>query len=567
MSSAERATLEEIARAHGGDHLAVWTFGHAVHAWLARSSRPGQPLAVRGPFSLRLRAPGSERRPDALATLRQWFEGSALQPDFAALEAQVAAPQISVRAWFEAFGLAGAREVEPPDTAALWEDFGAVANAILAGGAADRKAVKRVNEALGPAGEEDRLPAKGGKPGKGVTARVVADAAFALAEAVGRPGAGTAERRQQDAELYWDITDGPAVRRLTVGGDKKGTGDAAALARLLAHYPRGRLRDPVFLALAALECEAANGHAFVEPLKKLAELASRAGVVAVVVPVTFRSALRQAFGIEAQAEAPEDMPPGPWAGEAFLQAPGLPKVDLVGALRGWLGKQGVDGLLALLGADGAAAVEVWKQGVAGASPADLGLAAPDRAALGEAATALDARAVFPALGVGDLLAPGLFTAGSYHGLSRLGGTDHRAVKRRFAEKALESLPAAQPITEWGELKAVFGPRLTYRGELPEMEGGLVSLRLVVPGADPAFLRDLRNDLQGERMTARYGEVWTARGEVRAYMCSDYDTALLAAVLADLPAGTRLALAVGPKGVRHFALRQRGEAGPDTLLRC
>jgi hypothetical protein len=41
LDSTQRELFLEIARGHGGDHIAVWTFGHALHVLVARSVKPG----------------------------------------------------------------------------------------------------------------------------------------------------------------------------------------------------------------------------------------------------------------------------------------------------------------------------------------------------------------------------------------------------------------------------------------------------------------------------------------------------------------------------------------------
>jgi hypothetical protein len=51
-------------------------------------------------------------------------------------------------------------------------------------------------------------------------------------------------------------------------------------------------------------------------------------------------------------------------------------------------------------------------------------------------------------------------------------------------------------------------------------------------------------LKGQSLIHLYGEAWLHGTEVRGYTCSDLDVALLAQVLGDLPAGTRIAVGHG-----------------------
>lgn len=177
----ERAIAEEIARAYGGDHLHLWTFGGAAHVWLARSATPGESPAI-SCFSFRLAA--RQRQPQ-LAALRGAFEGSKLSPDFSILERLLGEPELTLPEWFAAFGVAGIK-AEPPliDPAALWADFDRVRAALCQGEAPDGKAAARLTATIERLGE--KLPRK--VPSKGPPEAVFAGPERALALAIGALG-------------------------------------------------------------------------------------------------------------------------------------------------------------------------------------------------------------------------------------------------------------------------------------------------------------------------------------------------------------------------------------------
>ena len=176
----ERVIAEEIARAYGGDHLHLWTFGGAAHVWLARSAAPGQMPAISS-FSFRLAA---RARQPQLAALREAFEGSTLSPDFSVLERLLAPAELSVPEWFAAFGVAGMKPEPLVDPAALWADFDRVRTALCRGEAPDGKAAARVNAAIERLGE--KLPKK--VPTKGPPEAAFAGSERALALAIGALG-------------------------------------------------------------------------------------------------------------------------------------------------------------------------------------------------------------------------------------------------------------------------------------------------------------------------------------------------------------------------------------------
>jgi len=539
----QRALFLEIARGHGGDHLAIWTFGHALHILVARSPSPGARPTLYGPFSVRTRVAAGTNRPGGFVEkVEGALAGSVLRPDFNSLRREIAKPELSVEASFEALGLPGARDFASPDTAAHWNEMDRAGFALLTGQPADKKDVKSLNELLEPLGDSTNLPAKA-KLGKGQIARTVANFIVDLKSTLGEPESGPWAERFRAAGFYWDITDGEAGMRLTVGTDRAGMGTSASLARLLAHFPTSLMRDPVFLAMLALECEAANGHAYVEGLSMLAEQTGVAGLVLVVANADQKSALREALGISSDDAKKNDVE-GSWCGEALISGTTLTKDDPADAARRFMVKAKATGAIAELSPGKAANLTWYKAGGEVDNANEAGLGPVDHNALSAAAKSFLPREGFIALGAGDILAPGPWHEGSYSGESAPGVEDHRAKKRRHVQKLMSSEVQATPISTMGELLSILGSSLKYQGSLSEQDGGIVSLRVVLPVEDATSVRDLRNDFKGRSLVDRYGEVWADGREVRGYSCSSLDVALLVQVLGDAPAGTMIAVGVG-----------------------
>jgi hypothetical protein len=291
------------------------------------------------------------------------LSGSSIHPDFDSLRRELAKPELSVSRCFEALGLPGARDFDSPDPAARWEDMNRVGYALLTAQPVDKKQLKNLQELLEPLSNSAKLPSKG-RLGKGETARVVADAAVDLRGVLGIP-AGAWTNRFRSASFYWDITDGAALDHLTTGADRAGIGTGASVARLLTHFPNDLLRDPFFIALLALECEAANGHSFVEALSKLAEHSATAGLVLVVALKKHHSAMRKAFGITPEVDGAG--PDGMWSGEALITDTTITKGDVMQTARNWMAKAKATGALAQLSVDGVAKVEWYKEGSSKAS--------------------------------------------------------------------------------------------------------------------------------------------------------------------------------------------------------
>ena len=538
----QRERFLEIARGHGGDHLAIWTFGHALHMLVARSPKPGARPTVHGPFSVRARMPGMTKRAGGFAdVLRAALSGAALRPDFDVLQRELTKPELSPANCFDALGVPGARDFALRDVAARWQDMDSVGRALLTAQPVDRKQLKNLNELLEPLGDT-RLPSRG-KLGKGVTARLLANALLELRDALGVPESGPWADRFKAAGFYWDICDGEALDRLTSGTDRAGIGTGASVARLLAHFPEPLLRDPLFLALLAMECEAANGHAYVEGLCALAEQTTVARLVLVAAPGAQRVAMRKAFGIDLIDDAAETSSAS-LCGEALISGTTIAKGDMAQLAHAWMVKAKVTGAVAELSPDGSVKVSYFKDGAPVKDAKDAGLSAANKAGLKDAAENFLSRAAFIALGAGDLLEPGAWRQGSYARESVPGVEDHRAKKRRHANTLLDAAPEPQPLRHAGELRSVLGARLRYIGPLHENDGGIVWLRVNPPAHDPAWLLDLRNDLKGKSFIDRYGEAWVQGSEVRGYSCSSLDVPVLIQLLGDTPAGTVITVGRG-----------------------
>ncbi|MFC0679355.1 hypothetical protein ACFFGH_16085 [Lysobacter korlensis] len=535
--ASERNALHAFAEAYGGDYVMLVTWGEALMIERIASPGPGMAPTVDASWSVRLVPLVAGRDPGVLTRLRRLFDGAAVQPDFATIERELGAPRISVAGFFKAFGIAGAREIQPPDAGALWAQLDEVAAALLAGEAPPKPALAAVNAVLAESG--DKLPGKPARPGKGATASALVNACHVFSERLPEPTSGAWAERKHAADTVVRVEDSPARRGMTFGRDAKGVGDSAAAARMLAHIePPPRAGDPMALALLSNQCEAWNWHGFVEPLAKLAETLGQTGFTAIVAPSDERSAMREAFGLEAPEEREGDAPAGPWAAEVFLDSPTLVKGDLGAAAAAWLRKRKCAGTVARITADGDASITYFAGGREVPHAADAGLPQADLDALRDARAAFNPRAVPIALGVGDLFAPGDLTPS----MQLLPAVEHAT--REAASGLLTALPALTPVRDWRTLTDRFDGELRLRGCDGAQGDALLVLRIRVPHAEPAGLRSLRNDLTG-RDLADQGDVWWHReDELRADMGDDYYPALLQLILGDAPPGTELALTGG-----------------------
>ena len=531
----------EIARGHGGDHLVIWTFGHALHILVARSEKPGARPRISGPFSVRARVNEQSKRPGGFVeAIADALSGSTLQPDFEVLRRELAKPELSVEKCFLALGVPGARDFASPDIAARWADMDCIGRAVLTGQAVDKKQLKNVQELLKPLGDT-KIPSKG-KLGEGQMGRAVAMAVLELRNALGVPESGVWAERFRATAYYWDICDGKALDRLTTGVDRAGIGTGAAVTRLLAYFPDELARDPLFLALLALECEAANGHAYVEGLCKLAEQIATAGLVPVVAPAARQAELRKAFGIDPETDM--GVADAQFCGEALISGTAISKGDVAQTARAWMTKARASGAVVELAVDGTTNAAWFRDGATVKDAKDAGLLSADQSALQDAAKYFLPRRSFPALGAGDLLAPGEWQPGSYSGGGPAGAEDHKAKKRRHVDAVLDKYGEPQPLKQASDLTTVLGTSLRYKGPLHENDGGIISFAFIPPAPDHVWARDLRNDLKGKSLIYLYGDAWTRGSEVRGYTCSDLDVALLSQVLGDLSVRTVIVVGHG-----------------------
>lgn len=292
---------------------------------------------------------------------------------------------------------------------ALWNDLEVVSTTLLRGEIPELNLVQRINKIRKENNpDEESLPEVLPKE-KGTIARFVACAAgindfCGLRGAIGLPKSPHWIARYLAASRYDPITMGDSEARLTVGIDKDGLGTSASMARLLAHYPPELARDSVFLALAGLEAEAWNGHAFVEAFFCLAENIHRAGFTLVVYPSSLENNFRQAFGI--QSTGNETNARDGWAAEAFLDLPGILNADPVLRISQWLESVKSDAIRVRADADGKVLINFFQQGkITKAQPSWVQIAEKK---FTMAAQEFNPRLVFVALGLPDLLEPGSF---------------------------------------------------------------------------------------------------------------------------------------------------------------
>lgn len=378
----ELGRLRAIAHAYGGDHAALWTFGDALHLWVARSAAPGALPRV-WQLALHGAAPA-----DTGARIARWLQGSAIAPDLAALQRALAAPRPAASAFFAAFGIPGVEDTEAPDAHATWSAFEQVADALLRGALPDATDRKAVNALLDDSASH--LPAKAPAKRASLVPRI-AGAFVALREVLGAPATPRLAACARAAQLYDAITSGPAGDGLLHTRDKP-LSVALALARLLVHYPAELRRDPLFLALASHEAQVWNGHAFVAPLATMAADPGAPGFTAAVVPAALEEDFRAAHDTRSDSSAAV----GGWAGEAAIATDDRH----VATFSNWFAKKRADGAIVHGPADGNCRVLRF---AAGQVSQDAPSADPK---LVRAARALDPRAAFLAAGFPDVLAPG-----------------------------------------------------------------------------------------------------------------------------------------------------------------
>ncbi|MFH0824097.1 MAG: hypothetical protein V2B18_15205 [Pseudomonadota bacterium] len=547
----------QLAEAYPGEYLAVWTYGHAIHAFHLSTANAG----VSKEMSLRLsRACGRERDPKLIDGFLKWFDPSSFQPDSDALRLQFRADEISVNRWFSAFGVEGAPELSNPNKNALWEDFEKAAPALLGGETPERALLDRINALI--LDPESRLAAEV-QEWPGGTARHVHGAAYDLAEVIGEPDTGIGKERLRAARFYWDITDcESAVEHLTVGVDEKGFGSSASLGRLLCYYPVELRRDPIFLAYAGMEAEGANGHAFVEPFHCLAEHAAKAGFWLAVYPEKLSADFRRAFGMESEwEEAPTGAKEG-WGADAFVDIPGVVSEDPSAELETWYATNKADGMLLRAEADGSFRITRYLDG----SPSSEGLAVfadfnTDR--LARACRDLDPKGVFDAFNLPDLLEPGEWTEGAYAG--------EKPDPTAQCAKSVEIMAKLQEPVRIGTFKEIlkdFPGTIRYKtGKHGSGRQEALTVRITLSEPDEAYLQSLLEDLKCGGLLESYGHAWIDGPHVWGFSYSDINASLFVRVLADMPSGTRVAIDVGGRAIRHYVLDGDAAADDDLFRSC
>jgi len=287
----------------------------------------------------------------------------------------------------------------------LWDNLDAAATKLVRGDNPEADLVEHINRAIEKDSNSVNPALLPGKPEDepALTARVVADVCIGFLEIVGPPRSHKWMKRFLAAKRLDPITcDTPAS--LTVGVDDDSLGASASLARLLAHYPPELYRDGVFLALAGMEAEAWNYHAFVEGFHLLAENAHRAGFTLVAFPANLEKAFRSDFGIQSFGD--ETHSRDGWAAEAFLDLNDDTAINSVERTSKWLENHKTDGVLLCAKPDGRVLCHFYKGGaVTETAPF---WARMDRQRLSMAAQELNPRIALEALGLPDLLEPGKF---------------------------------------------------------------------------------------------------------------------------------------------------------------
>lgn len=392
-------SLRELARDCGGDHLAVFTWNAQLHHWLFRGTGKGTPAVVR---KCTITITGGAREGDPAGEIASWFEKSPIRPDVAALVQEAAGPRIRPSRWFAAFGLEGASDFD--ELATIWEDLEPVTVALLTGQAPAKEALKKVNRVLGSLLNTDKLPAAPkSKPGQ--TSPLIPGAIETVRRATGAPPSGTVwHARLTAAGLYDPITQGEAYERLTAGFDKKGLGISASLGRLLGHYPREMARDPLFLSLAGADAECWNAHAFVMPFHTLAENAGKAGFTLGIFPSALEDDFRKAHGITPGKSTAKNG----FAAEAFLDLPGILKVQPVEVIGAWFANKKASGIILRAEADASFKLVTFTNGKEDTTPNLPASHKLDPQMLAHAARNLWPRDAFAGLGFEDLLEPGPF---------------------------------------------------------------------------------------------------------------------------------------------------------------
>lgn len=550
--------LLNICKAFPGEYLGLWSFGHALTMLHLQATTIGHRPAVKE-MSLRLaQLNGVGRRAERLSQLQAWFTDSVFEPDFVALQQQYEASEISVQAWFAAFGISEAKEIESNDSQTLWQDFEEVTTSLLRGEKAPTRQLRSLNKQIRLGDESTKLPTKPAKY-TGDTARRVADAFYQLEELLDLPQSKVWQARLRASTFYWDISDcDDAWRRLTLAAtypDKKGIASSASDSRLAVHYPADLMRDSIFWALAGLETEGANGNP--TPYFCLAESVHQAGFSLIIFPVEKQADFRQYFGLVGR-EGQTPLPEHAWTAELFIDITNILLVDPLPELQAWFATSQSNGMLLRAEADGTWQIRQFKAGELLSEPAEAipggQIKAP--ATLTQAAKNLDPRAIFTAVGLPDLLEPGEWHEGAY------GGVKDEAEQKQERIMAAEMLSrVSEPITlqDWKQIQHDFPHTIRFKQDQ-------IALCLTFPQPDKAYQKSFLEDLRGESLAEEYGQVWSVANQVWALTDHCPETAVLVRVLGDTPPGTQLAIG-SRQEVYHYQLSPDAQTERPEFASC
>ena len=532
FSGDELESLVKLCKGFGGEHLGIWTYGNSLHMMYVSSKKPGNKPLIRE-CSLRLSPYNSDRDKNVYKDVKSWFSHSSFKPDFNALEEEYNSGSISLKNWFKAFGLSGARELESKDTEKLWKQFENIVNKLLTGESVPGKELRELNSEIRRQDEESVIKAKPYKK-TGRTAYELTSSIYCLTETLGEPKSGLWKERFRAANFYWDISDCKgSCERLTVGDEKhSGLGVSASFGRLLLHYPIELRRDNIFWVLATAQIEGANGHAYTESSAAFAENSHQASSTLVIVPTDKLESFRKDFGIH-EFEKSEPISKE-WSSEYFVELPGILKVNPKEKVKNWLEKNKTSGAYFTGNQDGSYEIKHYQNG----KEVDSGevvfntFTSFDGEKLKLSAKNLEPLNVFNVLGLENLVEPGEWSEGAYGGE---GWSEKETVKEK--EEAREKLSNAPTPTEVRDHRFIFLDRTPFKWPIPsrfEIKNRLCNFKITFPNVDEELLLSLKRDLLGGGLIAGYGTAWSEGNNLWGYTRTNINIHQFLRVLGDLP---------------------------------
>ncbi|MEM7243838.1 MAG: hypothetical protein AAF533_00765 [Acidobacteriota bacterium] len=515
----EPSELIEILKAHGGEALLLWTYGHAAHVWHFRARGPDRsPEHVIA--SVRLRAPNG-RADHGLAALRRSLQGSVFEPDWSTIDTQVAAPSLSVTAWFEAFGAPGAQELVPDDLELAWETMARVVETLLRGDPASPEDVAYLNGLLALDHEDHLLPLERGSRSSAELANALHDAAGALSTVYGPTTIDRWLQPEDVAASALDIWDDPcpAWERLTGGWSALAA--SAAIGRFIGNYPSSMLRDPFFHLEAGgclIDCFSHN-RAFFE----LAVTIGTAGFTISIHSADDDAGFQAAMGMAGRTTAVDGL-----TAQVFLDLPSAPAKEARAALAAWYSKAKATGLVVRAESTGDWTITRHVEGEVATH--DLSI---DEDALRSAARDFEPRRAVLALGLPDLLDPGE--------RSNRQGRQRRMAEAR--ERTLAAVNADGAVTH-----ALTGPAVlsgALKTSLDHAETNTSVALWLDPGpVDASTFDELHEDLG-------LGHAWAwTEGSSLLVSIRRNDVEHLVRALADLPGPVRLVVATDEQHISY-----------------